>query len=177
MKDNIKVRINFQIRVPNVRVIQDGNQLGIMPIEKARNLAYDIGLDLVEMVPNANPPVCQIMDFGKYKYEQKIKQKEALKRQKELVQEVKELRFSPAIDNHDLQIKCKHIKEFLESDKKVQIVMKFRSREMANKDIGLQKFNTIIEACKDFSETELEPRFDGNKFICRLTPLKKKKQN
>lgn len=173
MKENeLRLRVNFQIRIQNVRVIHEGNQLGILPVEKARNMAMDLGLDLVEMVPHANPPVCHIMDYGKYKYEQKIKQKESVKKQRESVQEIKEIRFNPAIENHDVEIKLKHIIEFLNQDKKVQIVMKFRSRELINKDIGLSKFNLIIEKCKNLAEAEFGPKFEGNKFICRLTPLK-----
>jgi translation initiation factor IF-3 len=168
-----RLRVNFQIRIPNIRVVHEGKQLGIMPTEKARNMAMDLGLDLVEMVANANPPVCHIMDYSKYKYEQKIKLKENAKKQKELVQETKELRFNPSIDNHDLQIKCKHIREFIEHGKKVQIVMKFRTREFINKDVGLTKFNQIIEYCKDIAEAEYGPKFEGNKFICRVTPLKR----
>ncbi len=174
MKDNNqRFRVNFQIRIPNIRVVHEGKQLGIMPTDKARNMAMDLGLDLVEMVPTANPPVCHIMDYGKYKYEQKIKAKENLKKQKESVQETKELRFNPSIENHDLEIKCKHIREFIESGKKVQIVMKFRTREFINKEVGLQKFNKIVETCKDVAETEYGPKFEGNKFICRITPLKR----
>ena len=174
MKDNNqRFRVNFQIRIPNIRVVHEGKQLGIMPTDKARNMAMDLGLDLVEMVPTANPPVCHIMDYGKYKYEQKIKAKENLKKQKESIQETKELRFNPSIENHDLEIKCKHIREFIESGKKVQIVMKFRTREFINKEVGLQKFNKIVEMCKDVAETEYGPKFEGNKFICRITPLKR----
>jgi translation initiation factor IF-3 len=125
------------------------------------------------MVPNANPPVCHIMDYSKHKYEQKIKLKETARKQKESFQETKELRFNPSIDNNDLQIKCNHIKEFLNHGKKVQIIMKFRTREFANKEVGIIKFNKIIEACKDIAETEYGPKFEGNKFICRVTPLKR----
>ena len=174
MKDNNqRLRVNFQIKIPNIRVMHEGNQLGIMPTDKARNMAIDLGLDLVEMVPNANPPVCQIMDYSKHKYEQKIKLKETARKQKESFQETKELRFNPSIDNNDLQIKCNHIKEFLNHGKKVQIIMKFRTREFANKEVGIIKFNKIIEACKDIAETEYGPKFEGNKFICRVTPLKR----
>ncbi len=153
--------------------MHEGNQLGIMPTDKARNMAIDLGLDLVEMVPNANPPVCHIMDYSKHKYEQKIKLKETARKQKESFQETKELRFNPSIDNNDLEIKCNHIKEFLNHGKKVQIVMKFRTREFANKEVGITKFNKIIERCKDIAETEYGPKFEGNKFICRVTPLKR----
>ena len=113
MVDINRLRVNFQIRIPQVRVMQNGEQLGIMPTEKARNLAYDQGLDLVEMVPNANPPVCHILDYSKYKYEQKVKHKDHMKKQREMVQAVKEIRLSPAIGQHDLDIKIKHIIEFL----------------------------------------------------------------
>lgn len=122
MVDINRLRVNFQIRIPQVRVMQNGEQLGIMPTEKARNLAYDQGLDLVEMVPNANPPVCHILDYSKYKYEQKVKHKDHMKKQREMVQAVKEIRLSPAIGQHDLDIKIKHIIEFLNEEKKYKFI-------------------------------------------------------
>lgn len=174
MVDINRLRVNFQIRIPQVRVMQNGDQLGIMPTEKARNLAFDQGLDLVEMVPNAHPPVCHILDYSKYKYEHKVKQKEQMKKQREMVQSVKEIRLSPAIGQHDLDIKIKHILEFLADDKKVQIFMKFRSREMQHKDVGFEKINQILEKCKEFAAIELYPKFEGSKLICRLAPQKTK---
>jgi translation initiation factor IF-3 len=172
-----RLRVNFQIRIPQVRLMQNGEQLGIMPTEKARNLAFDQGLDLVEMVPNAHPPVCHIIDYSKYKYEQKVKQKEYMKKQREMVQAVKEIRLSPAIGQHDLDIKIKHILEFLRDDKKVQIFMKFRSRETQHKEVGFEKINQILEKCKEFSNIELHPKFEGSKLICRLAPQKTKVTN
>ncbi len=172
-----RLRVNFQIRIPQVRVMQNGEQLGIMPTEKARNLAYDQGLDLVEMVPNANPPVCHILDYSKYKYEQKVKHKDHMKKQREMVQAVKEIRLSPAIGQHDLDIKIKHIIEFLNEEKKVQIYMKFRSREMQHKDVGFEKINQILEKCKESANVELYPKFEGSKLICRLAPQKTKVSN
>lgn len=177
MSDNNRLRVNFQIRVPQVRVVKDGQQLGVMPTEKARNLAYDQDLDLVEMVPNAHPPVCHILDYSKYKYEQKVKHKEHMKKQREMVQAVKEIRLSPAIGQHDLDIKIKHIIEFLADDKKVQISMKFRSREMQHKDVGFEKINQILEKCKELAAVELHPKFEGSKLICRLAPQKTKVSN
>jgi len=172
-----RLRVNFQIRIPQVRVMQNGEQLGVMPTDRARNLAYDQGLDLVEMVPNANPPVCHIIDYSKYKYEQKVKQKEQMKKQREMVQAVKEIRLSPAIGQHDLDIKIKQILEFLNDDKKVQISMKFRSREMQHKEVGFEKINQILDKCKELSNIELSPKFEGSKLICRLAPQKTKVPN
>ena len=177
MLDNNRLRVNFQIRIPQVRVIQNGEQLGIMPTDKARNIAYDQGLDLVEMVPNAHPPVCHILDYSKYKYEQKVKHKEHMKKQREMVQIVKEIRLSPSIGQHDLDIKIKHIFEFIANDKKVQIFMKFRSREMQHKDVGFEKINQILEKCKELAVVELQPKFEGSKLICRLAPQKTKVAN
>lgn len=177
MLDNNRLRVNFQIRVPQVRVIKDGQQLGLMPTEKARNLAYDQGLDLVEMVPNAHPPVCHIIDYSKYKYEQKVKQKEQMKKQREMIQTVKEIRLSPAIGQHDLDIKIKQILEFLNDDKKVQIFMKFRSREMQHKEVGFEKINQILDKCKELANIEFQPKFEGSKLICRLSPQKTKVPN
>ncbi len=175
--DNNRLRVNFQIRVPQVRVVQNGEQLGILPIEKARNLAYDQGLDLVEMVPNAHPPVCHVIDYSKYKYEQKVKHKEQLKKQRELTQTTKEIRLSPSIGQHDLDIKIKHVCDFLNDDKKVQVFMKFRSREMQHKEVGFEKINQLLEKCKEFSTVELKPKFEGSKLICRLAPQKIKVSN
>ena len=171
-QDLSRLRVNFQIRVPQVRIVKDGEQLGIMPTDKARNLAYDEGLDLVEMVPNAHPPVCHIIDFSKYKYEQKMKIKEHNKKQREIMQTLKEIRLSPAIDQHDLEIKTKHVIEFLNDDKKVQITMKFRSREMQHKEVGINKFNYILEKCKDICVVEQPPKFEGSRLICRLASQK-----
>ena len=152
--------------------MQDGKVLGIMPTEKARNMAFDLGLDLVEIVPNAIPPVCHILDYSKYKYEQKMKIKENNKKQRETAQISKEIRLSPVIGKHDLETKIKHIFEFLQDEKKVQITMKFRSREMQHKEVGFEKINAILEKCKEVCLVESNPKFEGTRLICRLAPQK-----
>lgn len=172
MSDINRLRVNFQIRIPQVRVMQDGKILGVLPTEKARNMAFDLGLDLVEIVPNASPPVCHILDYSKYKYEQKMKIKENNKKQRETAQILKEIRLSPAIGKHDLETKIKHIIEFLQDEKKVQITMKFRSREMQHKEVGFEKINIILEQCKQICLVESNPKFEGSRLVCRLAPQK-----
>ena len=134
------VRVNHRIISKTVRVIgPDGEQLGIFPRDIALKKAMEEGLDLVEVAPQSKPPVCRIMDFAKYKYEQEKREREVKKHQKQA--QLKEIRISPRIDNHDYEIKVKHIKEFLEKKHKVRVRMFFRGREISHKDIG----NRIIE--------------------------------
>src|SRR3989344_425287 len=125
-----QTRINFQIRAYMVRVTQEGEQLGVMPIEKARQLAQEAYLDLVEVAPTANPQVCAIIDYGKFKYEQKIKEKENRRKQRESTVEVKELRLSPRIDEHDMAVKSEAARKFLADGKKVQFNLKYKNREL-----------------------------------------------
>jgi translation initiation factor IF-3 len=116
-------RVNWQIRVPQVRVVRDEEQLGIMPTDQARKLAMDEGLDLVEIAPTAKPPVCRIMDYGRFKYEQNIKKKEASKKQRESQVQLKEIRLRPAIQEHDIETKLNQAKKFLEEKSKLEAVL------------------------------------------------------
>lgn len=172
MQKDFRHRVNFSIRISPIRVYKEGQCLGVLQTDIARQMAIDEGLDLVEMVPNAKPPVCHIMDYGKYKYEQKIKDKEKAKKQREQTISLKEIRLSPSIDSHDLDVKIKQAKEFLEDNKKVQLNMKFSYREMqTSKDIGFKSINYFIDQLKENSSVEFGPKFEGSKLIVRLTNL------
>lgn len=164
-------RINFQIRVPQVRVVRDEEQLGIMSTEHARKLAQELNLDLVEVAPQARPPVCRIMDYGKFKYEQKVKQKEAAKKQRETQVQVKELRLRPAIADHDTDTKINQAKKFLEDGHKVQFNLQFKGqRELSHKDQGFAVMDRIMNALASFCIIEKAPKLEGNRLICCLAP-------
>ncbi len=156
-----------------MRVISpEGKQLGIMPTREALNLARDAGYDLILVAPNANPPVCRMMDLGKYKYELKKKAKEAKKKQK--IIEVKELRFRPKIEEHDYQVKLKHAREFLEDGDKVKIVMRFRGREMAFVDTGREVLDRLVSDLEDVAVVEKRPELEGRQMVMVLAPKPKK---
>jgi translation initiation factor IF-3 len=168
-------RVNFQIRSPMVRVVQDNEEgrrieVGVMSVDNARRQAQDQCLDLVEIVPTANPPVCAIMDFSKYKYEQKIKEKEKRKKQKQ--SEMKEIRLSPVCQDHDIDTKVKSVREFLEEGKAVQLTLQFKNRQMAHKDLGFQVIKKVIEKVADLGVAERPPRLEGKRLHCRLLPGK-----
>lgn len=164
-------RINWQIRVPNVRVFQDEKSLGVMPVEEARRMAQDLGLDLVEVAPEARPPVCKIMDYGKFKYEQDLKKKENAKKQRESQVQIKEIRLRPNIADHDITTRINQAKKFLESGCKVQFVLQFRgAREMCHKDQGFIVVKKFIENLNENSIVEKNPAMDGNKITFCLSP-------
>lgn len=157
------------IRVREVRVISpEGEQLGILPIEQALALARERGLDLVEVAPNERPPVCRIMDFGRYKYQQAKRSQEAKKRQK--VIQVKEIKMRPKTEEHDYQFKMRHARRFLEEGNKVKVSLLFRGREMDHVDLGQRMLDRIIVDCKDISMVEQQPRLEGHTLTLVLTP-------
>ncbi len=165
-------RVNERIRVPQVRVIgPDGRQLGIMKTRDALELAYSMGLDLVEVAPNANPPVAKIMDYGKFKYEEKKKMKEAKKKQ---AGEVKEISMRPRIDPHDLEVKLRKMREFLEDGHRVKVRIFFRGREIVHVDAGKKLFDEIVERLKDVAVLEIKPKLDGKNLTGMLRPIGKK---
>ena len=171
--DGENVRINWQIRTPQVRVIKDDNQLGVMPTDKARKIAEESGLDLVEVAPEAKPPVCKIIDFGRFKYELQIKKKEQLRRQKEAQIQLKELRLRPTIEKHDVDVKISQAKKFLEDGMKVQLNLLFKGqREIAHKEKGFSFINSIVKSLEELAILDKSPKFDGSKIICRLAPKK-----
>jgi translation initiation factor IF-3 len=159
--------VNEQIRVQNVRLIApDGEQIGIVSTSEALEKAENFGLDLVEVSPNAKPPVCRIMDFGKYKYEQSKKEKISKKKQHIIV--VKELRLRPRTDDHDLETKLRHARKFLEQKNKVKITVFFRGREMAYRSFGEELMEKVIHLLEDVAKVESEPKMEGRRMIMVL---------
>lgn len=164
------MRVNRQIRARQVRLVGvDGKQIGVVPLEQALRLAEDEGLDLVEVAPNANPPVCRIMDYGKYKYAQKKKQQLAKKKQAQV--QVKEVKFRPKIEEHDFQFKLKHIKRFLTEDHaRVKVMIWFRGREIIHKDLGRAILARVIEEVKDIAKVDKPPVMEGRTMTMFLVP-------
>lgn len=150
---------------------ENGVQVGIVPIQKAQRMAREKGLDLVEVAPQANPPVCRILDYSKYKYEQEKKRKEESKKQK--TQEVKEIRFRLFIDNHDFLIKLKKIREFLEAKHKVRVVVFFRGRELSFIDKGKELLDKVKEALKDYAVVERDTKLEGRRMSILFMPKRK----
>lgn len=164
-------RVNYQIKISPVRIIdEEGEQLGIMEIDEARTIAEERGLDLVEVAPNARPPVCKIMDYGRYKYEQAKKEKLAKKKQHQIT--VKEMKFRPKIDDHDYEYKVAHVREFLEKGDKVKLTIMFRGREMMHQEFGEAILDRIVADLEDISEIEQEPKTDGRNMTMVLIPSK-----
>lgn len=161
--------MNDRIRVPQIRVIaSDGEQLGVMTPDDARKMAQDEGLDLVEISPTAKPPVCKIMDYGKYKYDKQKKEHENKKRQTKVV--VKEIKLRPNTDVHDIEFKMKHVRRFIEDKDKVKITVQFRGREMAHMDRARDNLKKIVEGLTDIAEAEQEPKVEGRTLSVMLQP-------
>lgn len=168
--------INEQIRAKEVRVIDaDGAQLGILATKKAIDIAYDKGLDLVEIAPTSVPPVCRVMDYGKYRFDREKKEKEAKKKQQ--VVELKEVRLSYNIDKHDFDTKLNHALKFLGQGNKVKISMKFRGREMAHTEIGLEVMKKFGKACEEIGVIDKQPLLDGRQMLMFLSPKSAKEQS
>ena len=167
-----KTRVNTQIRAREVRVIgDDGSQLGIMPLQEALDISGERGLDLVEVSPTSRPPVCRIMDYGKYKYTQKKKQQGAKRRQAS--QQMKEVKLRPKTEEHDYNFKFKHIKRFLEDGNKAKVTVRFRGREMAHRDIGFEMCQRIIEDIGDLAVVTSPPAMEGRLLYMVLAPSPK----
>ncbi len=161
--------MNENIRAPEVRVIgHDGAQLGIIPIRRALELAAQEHLDLVEVAPNADPPVCKVMDYGKFKYQQNKRSQEAKKKQ--TVIQVKEVKIRPKTDEHDLQVKIRHIKRFLAQKDKAKVTILFRGREIAYANQGMKVLERIREELKDEIVIEQQPKMEGRNLIMILAP-------
>ncbi len=161
--------INRKIRAREVRVIDpDGEQIGVVPIETALATAADLGLDLVEVSPNANPPVCKIMDYGRYKYEQTKKKQEAKKKQTTF--QVKEIKVRPKTGDHDLQVKMGHIRKFLGKKDKVKVTVLFRGREITLSDRGRELLQRIAAEFEDIAVVEQYPKFEGRTMMMVLSP-------
>ena len=162
-------RVNEDIRVPQVRLIdQDGEMLGVMTAREAIQRAYSVGLDLLEISPNADPPVCKILDFGKFKYEQQKKKNEAKKRQK--VIEIKEIKVRPNIDENDYQVKLRAMKSFIEEGDKVKVTLRFRGREMAHQDIGVKVLERIRGDMDAATKVDQMPTLENRQMVMVLTP-------
>lgn len=165
-----KVRINEQIRISPIRLIDDeGEQVGIVSIEEARERAADKGLDLVEVAPDARPPVCRLMDYGKFKYEAARKAREAKKKQHNT--QLKEVKFRPGIEDHDYDFKIRHARRFLEEGNKVKLTMMFRGRQMSHPEIGLEVLQRVTEDLQDLSKVEMQPLREGRTMTMVLAPL------
>ena len=163
------VRVNQQIRISPVRLIDsDGSQVGVVPLEEARQRAMERDLDLVEVAPTARPPVCRIMDYGKYKYQENKKAREAKKKQH--VIQMKELKLRSKIDEHDLQFKLRHARKFLEKHYKVKVTMVFRGREVVHKDLGERILQRVYDEVSDLAGQEGEIKMEGRNMILVLTP-------
>ena len=165
-------RINGEIRAPKVRLIGvDGSQLGIYGNADAQRIAEDQNLDLVEIAPNAEPPVCRIMDYGKFKYDQAVKAKKARKKQTKI--EVKEMKFRPKIDVGDYETKKGHVLRFLNKGNKVKITIMFRGREMARPEQGLSILERLADDLKDLAVVESQPKMEGRNMHMLVAPLPK----
>ena len=161
--------MNSRIRAPQVRVIDsDGTQIGIMPTRDAIEKAYEKGLDLVEVSPNAKPPVCRILDFGKYKYEQAKKAKQAKKKQHTV--QLKEMRYRPKIEEHDYNFKTKHVREFLLQGFKVKLFVEFRGREMAHVEFGKKIMERLEQDLADVAIVEQKAKMEGRNLIMIVMP-------
>lgn len=161
--------INEEIRAKEVRLIGgEGEQLGIVPYREALQMAVDANLDLVNVAPQAKPPVCRIMDYGKFRYEQQKKEKEARKNQK--VVELKEVRFSATIDEHDFQTKLRNVLKFLNEQDKVKCSVRFRGREITHASIGQKVLERVAEEAKDICVVERRPKLEGRSMIMILSP-------
>lgn len=165
--------INEEIRDKEVRVVSnDDGVLGIMSAEEALKIAEERNLDLVKIAPQAKPPVCKIMDYGKYRFEQSKREKEAKKNQR--VIEIKEIRLSLNIDTHDFETKVNHAKKFLENGNKVKVSIRFKGREMAHPENGLVTMSKFSEACQEFSTVEKAAKLEGRSMLMFLVPKAKK---
>ncbi len=163
------MRVNQRIRVPEIRVVMDdGEQKGIMPTRQALALAHELGLDLVEISPRSHPPVCRIMDYGKYKYEQSKKKKAASKHASRV--ELKEIKFRPKTEGHDMDFKIKHVRRFIEEGNKCRLVIIFRGREITHPETGLAVLNKVVTATEDIANVEVRPNMEGRRMVMILAP-------
>ena len=168
------MRINREIRAPRVRVIdKDGQQLGVLTVVDAISRAEMVGLDLVEIAPSADPPVCKIIDFGKYRYQQTKKEKESKKSQHQV--RVKEIKVKPNTDDHDLETKLRHAREFITKGNKVKVTCTYRGREMAHPEFGMRIVQKLCEKLADIATPEAPPKMFGRALNVVLAPGAKKK--
>lgn len=163
------------IRTSTVRLIDEkGSQKGVMPTSEALEIAREIGLDLVEVSPDANPPVCKLLDYGKYKFEQEKKDRESKRKQKQT--KLKEIRMQPKIEKHDLAFKVKHIHDFLEDGNKVKVTVRFRGREMAHTELGRDVLDKILALLDNSFNLDVPPKMEGRFMSMLLSPTSKTKK-
>ena len=163
-------KANERIKALDVQVIgSEGNNLGVMQLKQAIQMAKDEGLDLIEISPNANPPVCKIMDMGKYKYDLQKKANQAKKKQKTV--SLKEIKLRPGTETHDYNFKIKNAKKFITKGNKVKFTVKFKGREMQHTDLGKDLMNKIIEETKDIAKVESKPKFEGRQMVMIIQPI------
>ena len=161
--------MNYEINVPQVRLVgPDGEMIGIVTAREAMSRAEETGFDLVEISPNADPPVCKILDFGKYRFLEQKKSSEARKRQK--VVEVKEIKLRPGIDDHDYEVKMRSVKRFFDEGDKVKVTLRFRGREMAHQDIGFRLLQRVRTETAPIAKVESEPLMEGRQMTMVLAP-------
>lgn len=168
-KEKDGLRVNRDIRAPQIRVIdEEGAMLGVMTVPEALRLAEDRGLDLLEIAPTATPPTCKIMDYGKWKYENKKKQTAA--RKKQVIVQIKEIQLRPRTDQHDLDTKMRHSREFLLEGDKVKVSMRFMGREMAHQEQGYKLMSRVIATLSDIAVAESNPKMEGKQMFLLLAP-------
>jgi translation initiation factor IF-3 len=169
---NNELRLNDEITGREVRLIdQDGEQAGVVPLVQARQMAADAELDLVEISPNAKPPVCRIMDYGKFRFDQAKKQQEARKKQKQI--QVKEVKFRPGTDEGDYQVKLRNLIRFLTEGDKAKVTLRFRGREMAHQDLGMNLLKRVEIDLAPHGAVEQRPRMEGRQMVMTIAPIKK----
>jgi len=169
-----ELRVNDKIRAREVRVVApDGSQIGVRKIEEAKWLAAELGLDLVEVSPDARPPVCKMMDYGKYKYEQSVRQREARKKQSRTV--VKEVKFRPKIDDHDYETKKRRVLEFLDEGDKVKVTMMFRGREVTHPELGERILRRLAADVDGVGSIEAGPKLEGRNMTMQLAPERRRR--
>jgi translation initiation factor IF-3 len=162
-------RINEEINVREVQLIDnEGHNRGVVPIQEAIEAATAAGLDLVEIAPNSQPPVCKVLDFGKYKYQEQKKAAEARKKQKTV--EIKEIKFRPMIDDHDYDVKMRSMRRFFEEGDKVKVTLRFRGREMAHQELGTKLLDRVRDDLTKLAKVEQEPKFEGRQMVMVLAP-------
>ena len=165
----VAARVNASIICKEVRLIDaDGNMVGIVTPEEANTMAIESGLDLVEISPNASPPVCKIMDFGKFKYDQQKREAEARKKQKTI--ELKEIKFRPNTDKHDYEVKMRSVTKFLENGDKVKITLRFRGREMAHQELGAELMERVVVDTAHLGKPDVIPKVEGRQMIMIIYP-------
>lgn len=168
-----QARINEEIRVPMVRLLgPESEQLGVVSIDEALRAAVEAGLDLVELAANADPPVCRVMDFGKYQFEQRKKQQAAKRKQKQV--HVKEIKFRPGTEEGDYQVKLRNLIRFLDDGDRVKVTLRFRGREMAHQELGRDLLKRVADDLQEYGKVDHFPKMEGRQMVMQIAPIKRK---